>query len=80
MNGKLHPAQQAFLDEEAFQCGYCTPGMIMSAVALLEANPNPGEPETVRHLNGNICRCGAYERILRAVHRATELKRAKING
>src|SRR5881275_722924 len=52
-NGKLHPVQEAFLGQEAFQCGYCTPGMILSAVALLTSNPNPTEPEIVRFMNGN---------------------------
>jgi aerobic-type carbon monoxide dehydrogenase small subunit (CoxS/CutS family) len=68
--GRLHPVQQAFLDEEAFQCGYCTPGMVLSAVALLEANPDPGEEEILRAMDGNLCRCGTYSRILTAVRRA----------
>jgi aerobic-type carbon monoxide dehydrogenase small subunit (CoxS/CutS family) len=62
--------QQAFLDEEAFQCSYCTPGMIMSAVGLLAANPKPTDADIIRGMNGNICRCGTYARILAAVHRA----------
>ena len=62
--------QQAFLDEEAFQCGYCTPGMIMQAVALLEGSPAPSEDEVVAGMQGNLCRCGTYRRILRAVQRA----------
>jgi aerobic-type carbon monoxide dehydrogenase small subunit (CoxS/CutS family) len=69
-NGKLHPVQEAFLGQEAFQCGYCTPGMILSAVALLSSNPNPTEPEIVRFMNGNICRCGTYPRIVAAVRQA----------
>jgi aerobic-type carbon monoxide dehydrogenase small subunit (CoxS/CutS family) len=69
--GKLHPVQQAFLEEEAFQCGYCTPGMIMSAVALLNTTPSPAEDEIVRRMNGNICRCGTYDRIVAAVQRAS---------
>src|SRR5437588_1862614 len=69
-NGSLHPVQQAFLDEEAFQCGYCTPGMIMSAVALLQANPNPTDEDIIQHMNGNICRCGTYPRIMAAIHKA----------
>jgi len=69
-NGKLTPLQQAFLDEEAFQCGYCTPGMIMSAHALLSATPQPSDEEIIRQMNGNICRCGTYPRIVAAVHRA----------
>ncbi|HJT54482.1 MAG TPA: (2Fe-2S)-binding protein [Candidatus Angelobacter sp.] len=69
-NGKLTPLQQAFLDEEAFQCGYCTPGMIMSAHALLSATPQPSDEEILRQMNGNVCRCGTYPRIVAAIHRA----------
>src|SRR4051812_5353200 len=57
-NGQLHPVQQAFLDTGAFQCGYCTPGMVMSAVSLLAKAPNPTDAEVKRGMNGNICRCG----------------------
>jgi aerobic-type carbon monoxide dehydrogenase small subunit (CoxS/CutS family) len=71
--GRLHPVQQAFLQEQAFQCGYCTPGMILSAVALLQQRPNPTEREIVEWMNGNICRCCSYPRILRAVRRAAQL-------
>src|SRR5690348_1920152 len=70
VNGELHPLQRAFLDEEAFQCGYCTPGMIMSGVALLAAKPRPSDQDIQQHMNGNICRCGAYQRIIAAIHRA----------
>lgn len=66
----LHPLQQAFLDHEAFQCGYCTPGMIMSALSLLNACPNPSEQDIKAALQGNICRCGTYHRITRAVRQA----------
>ncbi len=69
-NGQLHPVQESFLHEEAFQCGYCTPGMIMSAVALLQETPNPNEQEIVRRMNGNVCRCGTYPRIVAAVRMA----------
>ena len=69
-SGKLHPVQEAFLAEEAFQCGYCTSGMIMSAVALLSANPSPNETQIKRAMNGNICRCGTYPRVIAAVRRA----------
>jgi aerobic-type carbon monoxide dehydrogenase small subunit (CoxS/CutS family) len=69
-NGRLHRVQQAFIDEEAFQCAYCTPGMIMSAVGLLASNPKPRDEEIIRGMNGNICRCGTYQRILAAVRRA----------
>ena len=69
-NGVLHPVQQAFLDADALQCGYCTPGMIMSAVGLLQKNPSPTEPDIEHALQGNICRCGTYRRIVRAVKQA----------
>jgi aerobic-type carbon monoxide dehydrogenase small subunit (CoxS/CutS family) len=72
----LHPVQQAFLEVEPFQCAYCTSGMILSAAALLDRNPNPSEQEIVNHMDGNICRCGVYARILEAVHRAAELRRS----
>jgi aerobic-type carbon monoxide dehydrogenase small subunit (CoxS/CutS family) len=74
-NGRLHPVQAAFLETEAFQCGYCTPGMIVSAVGLLETNPNPGEEDIAGHLTGNICRCGTYPRILAAVKQAAQAMR-----
>ena len=68
--GQLHPVQAAFLEVEAFQCGYCTPGFVVATAGLLAANPNPGRDEIVRQLAGNICRCGTYPRILAAVERA----------
>jgi aerobic-type carbon monoxide dehydrogenase small subunit (CoxS/CutS family) len=69
----LHPVQQAFLDCDALQCGYCTPGLIMSAVSLLEGRAAPpGRDEIARTLNGNVCRCGAYTRILAAVEQAAK--------
>jgi aerobic-type carbon monoxide dehydrogenase small subunit (CoxS/CutS family) len=71
-NGTLHPLQQAFLDQEAFQCGYCTPGMIMSALALLETTLQPTEAEIVEAMQGNICRCGTYGRIVTAIKQAAE--------
>ena len=67
---KLHPLQKAFLDEQAAQCGYCTSGMIMSAKALLDATPKPSEAQIKQALAGNLCRCGAHNRIVRAVQRA----------
>lgn len=67
---KLHPVQEAFLQEDAMQCAYCTSGMILSAVALLNANPHPAESEIIRGMNGNICRCGVYSRIVLAIQRA----------
>jgi aerobic-type carbon monoxide dehydrogenase small subunit (CoxS/CutS family) len=74
-NGGLHPVQAAFLEEEAFQCGYCTPGMIVSAAGLLEGNGNPSDEEIASRMNGNICRCGTYPRILAAVKRAAQAMR-----
>ena len=71
-DGQLHPVQQAFIDEEAFQCSYCTPGMVMSAVGLLQANPKPSDEDIVRGMNGNICRCGTYPRIVAAIRRAVQ--------
>jgi aerobic-type carbon monoxide dehydrogenase small subunit (CoxS/CutS family) len=73
-NGHLHPVQQAFLDAEAFQCGYCTSGMILEAVSLLDRSPDPSDADIVRHMNGNICRCGTYPRILAAIHEASAKK------
>ncbi len=67
---KLHPLQKAFLDEQAAQCGYCTNGMIMSAKALLDANPKPTEAQIKTALAGNLCRCGSHNRVVRAVQRA----------
>jgi aerobic-type carbon monoxide dehydrogenase small subunit (CoxS/CutS family) len=74
-NGRLHPVQQAFLTQEAFQCGYCTSGMIMETVALLQASPSPGEEQIARALNGNMCRCGTYPRIIAAVKEASQAMR-----
>jgi aerobic-type carbon monoxide dehydrogenase small subunit (CoxS/CutS family) len=74
--GKLHPIQEAFLEEEAFQCGYCTSGMLMSSVALLDRNEKPSEADIVQHMNGNICRCGIYPRIVKAIKSAS-VKMAK---
>lgn len=73
--GDLHPVQQAFLDEEAAQCGYCIPGMIVGAVALLRRNPDPSEDEIREALEPHLCRCGSHLRILRAVRRAAEVLR-----
>ena len=69
--GQLTPVQQAFLDEGAFQCGYCTSGMVMRATALLQEMPAPTESQVVSGMNGNICRCGTYPRIVAAVQRAS---------
>ena len=73
-NGRLHPLQQAFLELGAMQCAYCTSGMIMTGVALLKRNPNPSEPEIVHSMEGNICRCGTYPRIIAAIKRAANTK------
>jgi aerobic-type carbon monoxide dehydrogenase small subunit (CoxS/CutS family) len=70
--GKLHPLQEAFIHCDAMQCGYCTAGMIMSAVALLGKSPTPSAADIVRSMEGNICRCGTYPRIMAAIHRAAE--------
>jgi aerobic-type carbon monoxide dehydrogenase small subunit (CoxS/CutS family) len=69
-HGALTPLQQAFMDEGAFQCGYCTSGMIMSATSLLRDTHNPSEAQIVEAMNGNICRCGTYPRVVAAVQRA----------
>ncbi|HTP30790.1 MAG TPA: (2Fe-2S)-binding protein [Candidatus Acidoferrales bacterium] len=68
--GRLHPMQEAFLEADALQCGYCTPGMILGAVSLLRRNPNPTEAEIVTGMNGHICRCGTYPRVVRAIRAA----------
>ena len=70
--GKLHPLQQAFLDEQAAQCGYCIAGMLMSAKGLLDENPHPSEAEIRLALAGNLCRCGTHNRIVRAIQRAAK--------
>ena len=75
-NGKLHPVQEAFIQSDALQCGYCTPGMILSTVALLKKTPQPSEPEIRRALEGNVCRCGTYPRIIAAVQRASGTQHA----
>jgi len=67
---QLHPVQQAFLDEGAMQCAYCTSGMIMSAVSLLNGNRNPSDADILAAMQGNICRCGTYPRIITAIHKA----------
>ncbi|HMD07178.1 MAG TPA: (2Fe-2S)-binding protein [Candidatus Acidoferrum sp.] len=69
-DGQLHPVQQAFLDAGAFQCAYCTSGMIMSSVAFLKANPRPTSAEIIQSLQGNICRCGTHPRVIEAVRQA----------
>jgi carbon-monoxide dehydrogenase small subunit len=78
-DGKLNPIQEAFIEEGAVQCGFCTPGMILSSKALLEHNPQPGEKEIEEALSGNICRCTGYTRIIKAVKHAS-VKVAKEKG
>lgn len=73
-NGQLHPVQEAFLRADAMQCGYCTPGMIMSSVALLNKTPQPTREQIVRHMDRNICRCGTYLRIIAAIQMASGQK------
>ena len=79
-DGGLHPIQQAFIDEQAAQCGYCIPGMIMRAQALLERNPSPSDEQVRTHMNAGLCRCGTHMRILRAVHRASKTMQGAIPG
>ena len=76
-NGRLHPLQQAFMDAESMQCGYCTSGMILSGVALLRKNSNPSVAEITHALQGNVCRCGTYPRIVQAVQMASRAAEAR---
>jgi aerobic-type carbon monoxide dehydrogenase small subunit (CoxS/CutS family) len=69
---QLHPVQEAFLETEAFQCGYCTPGMVMATIALLKAHPNPSEQDIAKFMDRSVCRCGTYPRIVQAVKLAAE--------
>jgi aerobic-type carbon monoxide dehydrogenase small subunit (CoxS/CutS family) len=70
---KLHPVQQAFVDNDAMQCGYCTPGMILNAAALLKKNPDPTRKEIIDGMDGNLCRCGAHTRIIKAIESASKM-------
>lgn len=70
-DGELHPVQQAFIEERAFQCAYCTPGFILTTVALLNENQDPSDEEIREYLSGNLCRCGSYQNIVSAVKRAS---------
>jgi len=74
---RLHPVQEAFLEEGAMQCGYCTAGMIMSAVALLEKNAHPSRADIVDFMDGNVCRCGTHQRIVSAIQRAANSSAAE---
>jgi len=72
-DGKLHPVQQAFLDAGAFQCAYCTSGLVMSSVGLLETNAHPSQEEIVQFLQGHVCRCGTHPRVIEAVEQAAKM-------
>ncbi len=76
----LHPVQQAFLEESALQCGYCTAGMIMTTVALLKAKPKPSAADIQQWMNGNVCRCCHYPKILKAIHRAAGAPAAEVRS
>jgi len=78
--GHLHPVQDAFLEAGAMQCGYCTSGMIMSAVALLKRNPSPSQNEIIDFMDGNICRCGTYSRIVSAIQTAAKVMTVSATG
>jgi len=71
-NGQLHPLQKAFMENDAMQCGYCTPGMILNAYALLKKNPNPSEKQIMEGMEENLCRCGAHKRIVEAIRIAAK--------
>jgi len=71
-NGDLHPLQKAFVDQDALQCGYCTPGMIMNAIGLLMNNPQPSRRQIIEQMDGNLCRCGAHKRIVQAIQAAAK--------
>jgi aerobic-type carbon monoxide dehydrogenase small subunit (CoxS/CutS family) len=75
--GKLHPVQAAFLEDDAMQCGWCTPGMILGAVGLLTRFPNPTDADILSGMEGHICRCGTYSRVIAAIHRAAVRKGAR---
>ena len=75
-NGKLHPLQEAFIEHGGFQCGFCTPGMILTAKTLLDENPNPTEEEIIQFMQGNICRCTGYKKIIESILAAAK----KIRG
>nr|WP_093116404.1 (2Fe-2S)-binding protein [Salinihabitans flavidus] len=77
---KLHPLQQAFWEKHGLQCGFCTPGMLISALELLEKNPKPTREEIVDHMSGNLCRCTGYQNIIDAVAYAAELMAEQANG
>ncbi len=76
-DGKLHPLQQAFIEHGGFQCGFCTPGMLLASKALLDENPNPTEAELKHFMHGNICRCTGYKKIIESIMAAAKALRAK---
>jgi aerobic-type carbon monoxide dehydrogenase small subunit (CoxS/CutS family) len=78
--GTLHPVQQAFLDVEAFQCGYCTPGMVMAAVSLLNANASPSERDIANAMDRNVCRCGTFPRIVKAIQLAAQRMKPNVSA
>ncbi|MGE0883290.1 MAG: (2Fe-2S)-binding protein [Blastocatellales bacterium] len=79
-NGRLHPLQEAFMEIGAMQCGYCIPGMLMSGAGLMKNNPHPTDAEILRAMEGNVCRCGTYPRILAAIRTATSNEKAQKGG
>lgn len=76
-NARLHPVQEAFIETEAFQCGYCTPGMVIATIGLLRTNPDPSDQDIARVLDRNVCRCGTYPRIVQAVKLAAQRLRTQ---
>ena len=76
-NGRLHPVQEAFLKADAFQCGYCTPGMVVEGAALLRRQPSPSEAEILKAMDGHICRCGTYPRVVAAMREAAQQAKAR---
>jgi aerobic-type carbon monoxide dehydrogenase small subunit (CoxS/CutS family) len=71
-NDRLHPVQQAFAEHDALQCGFCTPGMILTAYTLLARNPNPSRDEIIEHMENNLCRCGSHNRVIQAIQAASQ--------
>lgn len=79
-NGELHPVQQAFVEKDAMQCGYCTPGMVMNAVGLLNRNPEPTREEIIKGMESNLCRCGAHTRIIEAIETASKSMKGELKS